>query len=249
VPDPAVEEAVELRSGDAARIRRVLARERPMPAALVPLAVPLLARDDVFTDVVAALRRVGERCTGQLLDVLLDPEQDPVIRRRVPRVLKAVPTARAVDGLALALHDSRFDVRYRAAQALLRLSRRAPSLAMPAAAARAAAERELAGGAPSARGVDHVAGLLALALPGEPVLVALRAWRSGDHALRGTALEYLANVLPPGLWAGLSGWLGAGAAASGRTLDEIREDLLQSTRSWQLAARERSGSGARGGPA
>jgi AAA family ATP:ADP antiporter len=242
------EEAAELRSGDAGRMRAVLTRDRPLEAELIPLVVPLLARDDLFTDVVAALRRVGPRCTGQLVDVLLDPEQDPLVRRRVPRVLKAVPTQRALDGLLIALRDARFDVRYRSVQALVRLRHRNPSLSLPPAEAFAAAQSELAGGRPSVRGLEHVVGLISLGLPGEPLQVALRAWRSGDRSLRGTALEYLENVLPSALWARLWPWLGSRPVSSGRTLEEVREDLLRSTRSWSLARRSKSRTGPRGTP-
>jgi hypothetical protein len=234
-------DAADLRSHDAGRVRAVLSREAPLAPELVPLAITLLARDDVFAEAVSALRRVGVRCTGQLLDVLLDPEEDPVVRRRVPRVLKAVPTQRAVDGLLSAIRDERFDVRYRSAQALARLHHDR-TLAIPAEAAFAAARTELGGSSATARGLEHVMTLLSLALPGEPLAVALRAWRSRDPALRGTALEYLENVLPSTVWAGLWPWLGSRApSSSGRTLEEVRDDLLRSTASWSLARRSRSG--------
>jgi hypothetical protein len=222
-------------------VRAVLVSGRALAPELVALVIPLLKRDDVFTEAVGALRRVGERCTGQLLDVLLDPAEDPVVRRRVPRVLTAVPTQRAVDGLLIALRDGRFDVRYRSAQALLRLRQRDDSLSFPEAEAIAAARRELAASRPTARALDHVVGLLSLARPGEPLRVALRAWRSGDRSLRGTALEYFENVLPSALWAALWPWLGSPAEPSGRTLDEVRDDLLRSTRSWNRASRSRGG--------
>ena len=67
--------------------------------------------------------------------------------------------------------------------------------------------------------------------------MALRAWRAGDGALRGTALEYLHNVLPGDLSAALWPWLGARPVTTGRTLDDVRDDLLRSTSS--LAVRGR----------
>jgi hypothetical protein len=231
-----LETAAALRSQDRDRIKSVL-RDPAMALELVPLVVPLLGRDDLFSEAVASLRRVGPRCTGQLVDVLLDPQQDPVVRRRVPRVLKAVPTQRATDGLLAALRDGRFDVRYRSAQALARLRHEDPSLTMPPASAFSAALDELKGTAASARALDHVFGLLALALPGEPLSTALRAWRGGDSALRGTALEYLHNVLPDAVSAALWPWLGARPVATGRTVDDMRDDLLRSTSS--LGARGR----------
>ena len=243
-PGPSPETAAELlldaaaalRSDDRDRIHRVL-RDPAMALELVPLVVPLLGRDDLFSEAVASLRRLGPRCTGQLVDVLLDPQQDPVVRRRVPRVLKAVPTQRAMDGLMAALRDARFDVRYRSAQALAHLRHQDPSLDVPPAGAFSAALDELKGTAASARGLDHVFGLLALALPAEPLSTALRAWRGGDAALRGTALEYLHNVLPDSVSAALWPWLGARPAATGRTLDDMRDDLLRSTSSLPVRGR------------
>jgi hypothetical protein len=234
--EPLLDAAAALRSSDRDRIERIL-RDPAMALELVPLVVPLLGRDDLFSEAVTSLRRVGSRCTGQLVDVLLDPRQDPVVRRRVPRVLKAVPTQRAADGLLAALRDGRFDVRYRSAQALAHLRHQDPSVAVPPATAFSAAREELKATAASARGLEHVFGLLALALPGEPLVMALRAWRAGDGALRGTALEYLHNVLPDDVSAALWPWLGARPVATGRTLDDMRDDLLRSTTS--LGARGR----------
>ena len=85
--------------------------------------------------------------------------------------------------------------------------------------------------------------LVVPALPGAPFPVALRAWRGGDRALRGTALEYLENVLPSAVWAVLWPWLGARPVSSGRTTEAIRDDLLRSTASWHAARRS-----TRGGP-
>jgi hypothetical protein len=42
----------------------------------------------------------------------------------------------------------------------------------------------------------HVFTPLALVLPTEPLRIAFRGWHTDDPALRGTALEYLENVLP-----------------------------------------------------
>jgi hypothetical protein len=242
--DPLLDAAAALCSRDPTRVRPVL-REAALAPELVPFVLPLLAYDGLFTEAVTALRRVAARCTGELLDVLLDPEEDPVVRRRVPRVLKAVRTQRAADGLLAALRDERFDVRYRSAQALLHMQED-PSLAIPAAEGFSAAQRELARARPTSRGLEHVFRLLSLALPGEPLTVALRAWRRGDPALRGTALEYLDNVLPAGVAAALRPWLGSPPPTTGRALDEVRDDLLRSTASLGIGRRSRTGTGRRG---
>lgn len=198
---------------------------------LVPHAIPLLERDDLFGDAVRSLRRVAGRCTGQLLDTLLDDTQDPVVRRRIPRVLKAVPTQRAAGGLLMGLRDERPDVRYRCTQALVRIKQQASGSAMSRQDLIAAALRELGVGRPSGRSLDHVFSILSLALPKEPLEIALQALRSGDETLRGTALEYLENVLPEPVRVRLWPQLGSPPqhAPSGRLTEELRDDLLRST--------------------
>jgi ATP:ADP antiporter, AAA family len=239
------ETAEDLRSTDSQRIRRVLDRDIELDARTLSAAIPLLARDDLFAKVVSSLRRAAPRCTGQLVDALLDPRQDPVVRRRIPRVLGATPTQRAADGLLLGLRDERFDLRYRCAQALVRIRARNPAVTIPREEVVNAALREIGLGARHGRGLDHVFSVLSLVLEREPLQIALRALRSGDAALRGTALEYLDNVLPPAVRKGLWPKLGEaeGPAPSGRSIDEIREDLLRSTAatSMRLSTRKRLG--------
>jgi hypothetical protein len=186
----------ELRSGQAERIRRVLRERDALEPDLVPHLLPLLARDELYPDVLRALRPLAARATGQLLDALLDPELEPPVRRRLPRVLKACPTQRAVDGLLLGLADRTLEVRVACALALLALSR-APGLRIPPDAVFAAARRELEAGADAS--LDHVFTLLSLVLEREPLEVAARALQGHDRGLKGTALEYLENVLPPEL--------------------------------------------------
>jgi ATP:ADP antiporter, AAA family len=245
VESPARHPADELRSGDQARIRAVLAREVLDPA-LVAVALPLLRRDELFGDLVPALRRAAPHCTGQLVDALLDDRVDPVIRRRIPRVLASVTTQRAVDGLCAGLDCDRLDVRYRSAQALVRLRKRGgtkiASEGMFAVAAREIAL--LTGG--GAR-LEHVFAVLSLALDGEPIELAFRALQGRDAALRGTALEYLDHVLPPPIRAGLWPRLGADSGpslAARRSVDEVRQELSRS--SWRLSAEGRARGSAAG---
>jgi hypothetical protein len=233
--DPERAREADLRSGDATRIRAVLA-EGVLDPTLVAAAMPLLGRDDLFGEIVLAFRRAAPRCTGQLIDVLLDPATAPVLRRRIPRVLASVPTQRAADGLLAGLECDRLDVRYRSAQALVRLRQRA-TVRLPAETLFALAGREIDG--LTDRGgarLDHVFALLALALDGEPMAIALRALRGSDAGLRGTALEYLDHVLPARVRTALWPRLGASPAetASRRTVDEVRGELLAS--SWHATA-------------
>ncbi len=184
--DASVRRAADLRSGDLVRIRGALSQGLVEPA-LVAAALPLLRRDDLFGDVIPALRRAAPACTGQLLDALLDERVDPVVRRRIPRVLASVPTQRAADGLLAGLESERLDLRYRCAQALVRLSQRA-AVSLPAGRVFAVARREIEGiGAGGGSRLEHVFAILSLALEREPIEIALRALRGRDPTLRGTA--------------------------------------------------------------
>jgi hypothetical protein len=235
--DASVRRAADLRSGDIVRIRGALSQGLVDPS-LVAAALPLLRRDDLFGDVIPALRRAAPACTGQLLDALLDERVDPVIRRRIPRVLASVPTQRAADGLLAGLESERLDLRYRCAQALVRLSQRAV-VSIPAARVFAVARREIeAMGARGGSRLEHVFAILSLALEREPIEIALRALRGRDPTLRGTALEYLDHVLPPGIREALWPRLGLAAAPPvRRPVDDVRDELLRSSSRWTTGER------------
>lgn len=228
--DPLLQAVADLRSEDPERIRRVLGAEDVDPL-LVGHLIPLLARDAVSSDVERALRKLAPRVTGQLLDALLDPQQRPIVRRRLPRVIKAGTTQRAADGLLLGLHDERFDVRFRCARALADILDQNPAIAVPADLVFAAALRELQAPDLDSRGLEHVFVVLSLALERQPLRIAYRALSSSDPSLRGTALEYLENVLPE--WVRRPLWPRLGAqeapATTPRPTEQIREELLRST--------------------
>jgi AAA family ATP:ADP antiporter len=229
--DPLVQAISDLRSGDPERVRRVAGVRDPDPA-LVPHLVPLLARDGLFETVAPVVRRLARRCTGQLVDTLLDPEAEAVVRRRVARILKGVPTQRAAEGLLAGLGDARFDIRYRCGQALARVCAQGAVVAVPGEVVVAAAAREAARAGDSARHLQHVFTLLSIVLDREALDIAHRALLATDERLRGTALEYLDNVLPPAVRGTLWPHLGASAPAqTGRSREDIRDDLLRSAAS------------------
>jgi hypothetical protein len=253
--DPVVQAVAGLRSGDVEDVRWALRRLPDLPAAVTGHAVPLLARTDLYLEVLAALRLAAPRATGQIVDALLDPSLPPEARRRIPRVLRGCPADRAVAGLVQALEDGDFEVRRQSALALERLVEHDPALRPSREVAFGTAIRELergpvawsaeAGEPPSPgdaspgpeapalstqeRGLAHVFTLLALALDREPTRIAHRALRGGDPALRGTALEYLENVLPEAVRAALWPHLGVGGRRprSARPAHEVERELLR----------------------
>ena len=220
----------QLRSGQPAAVRAVL-RTSPEPdPMLVAALMPLLARDDVMPDVVRALRRAAPRVTGQLVDALLDPSVDPVVRRRIPRVLKACPTRRAAEGLQAALDDSAFDVRAAAGAALAALHERSSVVQTSREAVLARVRRELDSGETVERQIPQIFALLSLVLERGPLQIAWAAMKGEDRNLRGTALEYLANVLPEDVFKRLRSCFGAGTwtAPVPRPVAELADELRTS---------------------
>jgi hypothetical protein len=164
-----------------------------------------------------ALKRMGVKITGVLVDALLDTERDFVIRRRVPRVLVDLPSPRCVDGLFTALQDGRFEVRFYAGRALFFLLKNHTSLSISPERAWEAINRELSL-QPSGwsnhrlldhrdsqetqwffddqlldradRNLEHLFTLLSLLLPADAVRIAFRALHTDDRQLKGTAFEY-----------------------------------------------------------
>ena len=220
----------QLRSGQPAAVRAVL-RASPEPDPLLVAALlPLLARDDVMPDVVRALRRAAPRVTGQLVDALVDPSVDPVVRRRVPRVLKACPTLRAADGLQAALDDPTFDVRAAAGAALAALHERSAVVRTSRDAVLVRVRRELDSGETVERQIPQIFALLSLVLERGPLQIAWAAMKGEDRNLRGTALEYLANVLPEDVFKRLRSCFGAGTwtAPVPRPVAELADELRTS---------------------
>jgi hypothetical protein len=80
--------------------------------------------------------------------------------------------------------------------------------------------------------VEYAFLLLGTVLDREPLELCLKAVSSGDQTLRGTALEYLENVLPQRLHAALMRHLVSGPSKARekreRKAEEIFEELNQS---------------------
>jgi HEAT repeat protein len=200
---------------------------------------------------------VGSRVSGQLVDTLLDPAQDVVVRRRIPRVLRVCDSKVAVAGLTSALADELFDIRHQSGLALFRITERTPDLAPSDADVLAAVLREVAKDQETwdsqrlqdalddddgehtdimrerSRSLEHVFTLLSLVHEREPLKLAFHALGSDDDRLRGTALEYLENILSPEIRDRLWTYLGdlreyqRSARSPSEVLAELRRLAIQ----------------------
>lgn len=223
--DAVVSAVADLRSGDPARIRRVLAA--PLDPALVGHVLPLLERDDVAGQAQRALRAISGHATGQMVDALADRRTPPAVRRRLAPILGAASTQRAADGLVLGLADEALEVRARCGRALARLRGDLREIVLPPAPLLAHALRELDGPDTGGHRLRHVFVLLGLAGEAEPMRIASHAVFSDAPGVRGTALEYLENVVPDPVRGALMRRLGAGAAPRAKPRPETRDELLK----------------------
>jgi hypothetical protein len=172
---------------------------------------------------------------------MLDPGLDPIIRRRLPQVLAGSGSRIAIIGLLHALDDSEFEVRFRAAGALVRTREAHPDRMVPhdvifrTALAEIGRSTALLAHRPSdpepTRALELVFRILSLALEPEPLHLAQRAFRSADPHLRGTALEYLEMVLPADVVEALRPLVGTrpSSTARTRTVKELESELLASS--------------------
>jgi hypothetical protein len=213
-------------AADREEVVRILARQEPLPAELVPAAIPLLSSASLAEAASHALHRVAADNIPELARALNSPENDHTIRRRLARVLSGCPTQQAAEALLVALDDTRFGVRFQAARSLSTILEKNPAVTIDRERIFDCVVREVAIGRPvwesrrlldaavteypaapspidvfvrdrAGQGLAHVFTLLSLVLPKEPLRVAFRSLSGSDEFLRGTALEYLEGVLPP----------------------------------------------------
>ncbi|HEY6559807.1 MAG TPA: MFS transporter [Polyangiaceae bacterium] len=246
--DPLLDATADLRSADLASIRRVLSA-RSLDPVLVPHVIPLLANDELAREVVSTLRSVARRVSGQLVDTLLDRSQSVVVRRRIPRVLRVCDGLVAVAGLTSGLADPLFEIRQQCGLAILRITERCPELMPPETQILTAVVQEVAADKQTwdsqrlqdalddeddehaddimrerSQSLEHVFTLLSLVYEPEPLKLAFRALGSEDDRLRGTALEYLENVLSAEIHERL--WTYFGDLREYRRSERSRSELL-----------------------
>lgn len=219
--DVRIDQLSGLVSDEPKRVLNVLLDES-LSTHFAAYVIDLLGNDLYARPAYGALERMTPRITGQLVDAMLRSDSPVTIRRRIPRLLRKVQDPRAVRGLLEGLGDEEFDVRYRCGHALADLQRADRDLDMPERVIMEAVAREVAADgeqwphrrlreevspdvrseidalleAREDRNLEHVFTLLSLALDRDAIILSLRALSSQDENLRGTALEYLHNVLP-----------------------------------------------------
>ena len=233
----------------------------PLREDQVDSAVSLLAWDEVARRAMQALGPIAQSDPGRLLKHLLNPEEDFAIRRRLVRVLADATGEEAFQGLLQALEDPRFEVRYRAGQALARMMTRNPAFRVEREQMVQAVLREVAvergvwesrqlidqsddDWSPmeaevlrdrATRSLEHVFTLLSLVLPQETLRLAFHGLHTQDAHLRGTALEYLESILPERVREKLWPFLEVQHRPSQRTPEQALQELLASRESIVLA--------------
>ncbi len=219
--DPQLELLADLRSSDAARVTAALGRSSPFERLHVAQIIDLLAWDDVLPAARKSLEQLTAGHSGMLIDALLDPAADFAIRRRLPRILGTLASARSLDGVVNGLDDARFEVRYHCSRAIDRILAKNPDLSVDPKRMIGVVERELSvppqvwlgyrlldrpdledtsgAGEPaevSSRSLEHIFSLLSTIVAREPLDAAVRGIRSPNPGVRGLAVEYLDQVLP-----------------------------------------------------
>ncbi len=230
----------------------------------IEATIELLAWDEVAPQAIRRLREVARNETAVFLRHLLDPEEDFAIRRRLVTVLTASRSPETIEGLFEAMHDRRFEVRYRSARALSFLTGEIPGVHVDRDRVFEVMMREMAverglwetrqlidqpddESSPmeaealrgrTNRSLEHLFTLLSLALPADTVRLAFHGLHTGDRHLRGTALEYLETVLPPHVWSRLWPFLDEGEELvrdRTKTSDQAMRELLASQHSIGVA--------------
>lgn len=252
--------AARLRSRSASEARAALHGDEPWDEYAIAAAIGLLARDELVKEVIAALEGILPAALPQLVRALTDDGQDPVVRRRIPRLL-VHGDAEGVDAALIAvLRSPGFELRYRAALALAKRERAGRFRRDPAGDPRiwAAIHAELLRGRPALElqqlldaeelegdarvhsrlgerrelSLEHLFRLLEFVLDPAPVRAAFDAIQHGDLQRASLALEYLAQVLPPGvrerLWAYIGDLSERERRRGARPLERVVQDLLDS---------------------
>lgn len=218
-PAPAAPARSDLYSNDTVQVLKAIPES---DLGEVGRLIELVAWDEVAKGALKALIEMLPESVPHIVDAMLDIDQPFTIRRRLPRVLRYAQTD-AVSGLLDGLSDRRFEVRFECARALLSMRKRLGEIGVEAEQVLPIIAKETSVAKPvwetrtlldsrldeqetgdeslflrgrSGSSLKHVFNLLALIFPAEPLQVAYRGLHTTEERIRGTALEYLEQILP-----------------------------------------------------
>lgn len=190
-----------VQAAETARARVVLARVHELDAFERAELIQLLRHEVLHLEAERAIAKVAPKMIGQLSDALGDAAVGEVVRRRVARILGQAGDARAVETLLAGLTDASERIQRACAVALMRIRARDPKVEVAREPVFSAIRKTLGEAcdprSASERTLAHLFALFSLAVSREaPLEATLKALLSRDERLRGTALEYLHEVLP-----------------------------------------------------
>jgi len=212
-----------LGSSSPVEVGAALAEGTTWTEAHLPVLTRLLARDALRRQAISVLADMGDGATPYLAAELGDETGDFVIRRRIPRVFAQAGGTGADDALLDALSAGRFEIRYRAASALVsrrrsgvpeserdaeeiiwdtirrEVGRDRPVWELQRLLDDWGAEDDLVARHAEVRGdlsLKHTFRLLSLVLDPGAVRAAYQGITSEDERLLSLALEYLEQALP-----------------------------------------------------
>lgn len=228
-----VEHAAQLLSRDPRVARATLAKPQLEPQ-LFPLVVGLLGEPNLKKAACRALERWAPSHVGALSDHLLDASLPVSTRRELAHILERLGSARSRDALLAGIDADQREVRLTSARSLRRLV--ASHAELRPAEPRLVAWVQRVLGAPLEPGQPPLSSVeLALVVLGclfdpQPLDLCWRALNWPGAALRGTALEYLENVLPAEIFHALEPHLGRAenTAAGARPREVLVEELSRS---------------------
>ena len=138
---------IELARDENERVRRVAAQSMgaTQNPAFVPTLLEMLADDDVHVAVWDALASYGDTILDDLVNAFESPITDERVRRRIPRVISAIPDQRAAGALLPRLQCTDPVLRYSVSTALLRLRAQNTTITIDKDAVTDALDHEVAG--------------------------------------------------------------------------------------------------------
>ena len=260
--DPLQRQVSILQSGDLAQIRGILNDPKAIVPELVSHVIRLVARDDICREALKALNRIAHRIIGQLNAILLNPDEEFTVRRRLPLAYRGCTDPHAIDALVTGLSDKRFEVRFHCSRVLSRIHRKHSDCEMDSQRIQQALIHEVNveknvwdsrqllddfrdiseslfvdellqdKARPS---LEHIFALLSLAADIQPLTVAFRGLHTTDEMLRGTAIEFLSVTLPQDIGTKLLVFLEAPTEKpSSMSREEVAKKLICSSASIEM---------------